>query len=179
MLFSTYVIGRALPDFFLDRIDVDRCGLVRLVGWSARRLCPKMIPRVFLEQEAVPFLQHYRVMRAGATERIEGLDVEELGLVLEYQVPEQIVERRFTRLSVALDGALDKTIKGVFQFWSPPYRTLLNSPEVFHREDIYRSGPPNAIVNPETLGLAQRLPAPVLDFGCGSGALLAQLISAG
>jgi Methyltransferase domain len=179
MLFSTHAIGRALPDFFLDRVDVDRCGLIRLVGWSARKFRSDMIPRVFLEDEIIPFLQYYRVTRPDAAQGVKGLEVEELGLVLEYQVPEQIAERRFAHLSITVDGSLDRKVKGPFQFWHAPYAALLNSSDVFHRQHIYGSGPPNMVVNPETLALAERLPGPLLDFGCGSGVLVAQLIAAG
>jgi len=46
---------------------------------------------------------------------------------------------------------------------------------VLHRENIYGYGPPAKIVSKEVVALAKSLSPPVLDFGCGIGALLREL----
>jgi 2-polyprenyl-3-methyl-5-hydroxy-6-metoxy-1,4-benzoquinol methylase len=43
------------------------------------------------------------------------------------------------------------------------------------RDGIYGFGPPSPVVSEEVLYLARTLPAPVLDFGCGAGALICAL----
>jgi len=50
---------------------------------------------------------------------------------------------------------------------------------VLHREDIYGFGPPMLEADPDVLALARLLPEPILDFGCGSGAMVRALIDAG
>ncbi len=60
---------------------------------------------------------------------------------------------------------------------APHYEFLLTrGDKVFHRSDIYGSGPPVGEVSPEVkrLSLAHLLP-PILDFGCGAGALVREL----
>lgn len=47
------------------------------------------------------------------------------------------------------------------------------------REDVYSSGLPSPEVHPEILAFARRLPGPVLDLGCGSGALVRELVRNG
>lgn len=56
-----------------------------------------------------------------------------------------------------------------------PYSHLHTYPHVVGREGIYAFGPPSAVVSEEVLYLARTLPGPVLDFGCGAGALIAAL----
>jgi 2-polyprenyl-3-methyl-5-hydroxy-6-metoxy-1,4-benzoquinol methylase len=56
---------------------------------------------------------------------------------------------------------------------------LRNERRVLHRNDIYTSGPPVPEVSIEVLELARRLPGPVLDFGCGAGALVRALRTEG
>jgi SAM-dependent methyltransferase len=57
----------------------------------------------------------------------------------------------------------------------PPYAHLRNEARVLKREDIYAFGPPVPEVSIEVLELARQLPPPVLDFGCGAGALVRAL----
>ncbi|MEZ5286814.1 MAG: hypothetical protein R2712_18795 [Vicinamibacterales bacterium] len=57
----------------------------------------------------------------------------------------------------------------------PAHHHLRTSPYVHRREDIYGSGPPVHEVAPDTLALARLLPEPILDFGCGGGALVRAL----
>jgi hypothetical protein len=57
----------------------------------------------------------------------------------------------------------------------PAYEALRTSTDIFHREHIYASGPPVHEVHADTLELAAALPGPILDFGCGGGALVRAL----
>jgi SAM-dependent methyltransferase len=61
----------------------------------------------------------------------------------------------------------------------PPYGHLHTETRVLGRDGIYGFGPPVPHVSPEVLALAESLPPPVLDFGCGAGALVVALRRAG
>jgi SAM-dependent methyltransferase len=60
-----------------------------------------------------------------------------------------------------------------------PYGHLHTETRVLGRDGIYGFGPPVPYVAGEALALAKSLPAPVLDFGCGAGALVVALRRAG
>ena len=56
-----------------------------------------------------------------------------------------------------------------------PYSHLHLHDRVVGRDSIYAFGPPSPVVSGEVLFLARTLPPPVLDFGCGAGALIRAL----
>jgi 2-polyprenyl-3-methyl-5-hydroxy-6-metoxy-1,4-benzoquinol methylase len=61
----------------------------------------------------------------------------------------------------------------------PHYKALYQTDHVLHRQDIYGSGPP-VPANPTIVDLsAALLGASILDFGCGSGDLVAKLRALG
>ena len=61
----------------------------------------------------------------------------------------------------------------------PPYGHLRTSPRALGRDEIYGHGTPVPFVSAEVLQLARALPPPILDFGCGGGALVAALRAEG
>jgi Methyltransferase domain len=166
-------------DGFWDRIEVEPSGILRIVGWSRSRFKSKMVPHVSLDEERVPFLQHYRVARPDVTDSPSKLAIPHVGLVLEYLVPESIAARSFQSISIVLNDNSCHRFEGPFEFVNPHYRLLFETEQVYHRENIYGCGPPNPIAQPEALELAKELSDPILDFGCGSGALVQELQSAG
>jgi SAM-dependent methyltransferase len=159
---------------FLDTLELDPSGIIRVIGWSRAPFESNTVPRIFLDRESIPFLQHYRIERADVESVIKDVNVPQAGIVFEYLVPESVTSRPFRSISIALHK-LEVHFEGEFGFVNPHYRGLFDSQGVYHRENIYGSGPPNSAVNPDTLALAKKLPGPVLDFGCGSGALMAEL----
>ena len=86
---------------------------------------------------------------------------------------------RYRALTVQLKTGESFSFEVDLTFLYPDYRSLLNSTEVLHRYHIYGSGPPNIDVHPHVVELAKRLPGPVLDFGCGRGALIRELLNSG
>lgn len=175
MQFTRLALSKNIDHGFLDYAEIDPCGLIRLVGWSKKPLTPKIIPHVRLDDQSIPLLQHYSVTRPDV-EALPGMaSAFQPGFVFEYLVPEELLGRKFKFLSVE-NRALGKlSFEGYFEFILPHYRVMLDSQEVLHREHLYGSGPPNTAVHPDVLHLASKLPGPILDFGCGSGALIAQL----
>jgi 2-polyprenyl-3-methyl-5-hydroxy-6-metoxy-1,4-benzoquinol methylase len=171
-------IGR--PEFwgFLDEIELDPCGLVRLRGWASGEVTAGLAPEIALDSVALPVLQFYRIARADVrTESPTRLPY--AGVVFEYLVPEQARDNTFSRVSIRLAGPNAIEFSGDFRFSKPHYASLLNSREILHREHIYGFGPPNPAVSPEIVPLANLLEGRILDFGCGSGALVHHLRSRG
>jgi SAM-dependent methyltransferase len=121
-------------------------------------------------------LQHFRVARRSWAKPQS--DIWPLaGLAIEYLVPLPLM-----RLAHVLEidfGGERSRFHGPFHFALTDYREVLDSARVFHPADIYGSGPPMIDVHPEVLALARQLRGPVLDFGCGRGALIRQLSDLG
>ncbi|MBV9156874.1 MAG: class I SAM-dependent methyltransferase [Acidobacteriaceae bacterium] len=174
MQFTSFPVGCGNDDLFLDRIEVDPCGIIRVIGWSSFSEI-KQCPRVFLDSHIVPFLQHYRVTRPDVDARVGVTSSLQTGLVFEFLGSESLAGRQFEALSIQIDGFPQFRFQGAFEFLSPHYRGFLTSSWVRHRETVYLSGPPNMDVHPDILALAKKLEGPVLDFGCGSGAVVAEL----
>lgn len=61
---------------------------------------------------------------------------------------------------------------------TPHYAELLSTDRIWRRDDIYCFGPP-VDANEDVLALAAQLSAPILDFGCGNGDLVAKLRARG
>ncbi len=101
------------------------------------------------------------------------------GLELHYLVPESMIGQEYTALTLELETGDPLRFEVHARFLSPDYRVLLHSPEVLHRAHIYGSGPPNLTIHPHIVELAKELKGPVLDFGCGRGALVGELRRAG
>jgi Methyltransferase domain len=179
MQVAHFDLARPIPDGFFDRVEVDPAGILRIIGWSRNRFESNMVPHLSLDGESVPFLQHYRVARPDITEPLSKLVIPHFGLVLEYLVPELMAARSFQSISIVLSDSSCHQFEGPFQFVSPHYRPLFETEQVYHREHIYGSGPPNPVAQPEAVALAKELSDPILDFGCGRGALVEELQRAG
>jgi SAM-dependent methyltransferase len=176
---TSFALGLPFGAGVLDRVELDPCGILRLIGWSKARFDSRVVPRVALDDENVPFLQHYRVARPDVVDLVFDIAIPELGLVLEYLVPESLTLRRFESISIVLNDNARSSFKGPFEFLNPHYRGLFDAEQVYHRENIYGCGPPDTAVNPEKLALARKLSQPILDFGCGSGVLVQELRTLG
>lgn len=172
---DSYLLSQVLPDGVYDKLEIDASGLFRVVGWCKGELRPELIPALYVDQHQVPFLHQYRVPRPDLVQNGELLSHIQPGIVLEYLLPEQPCSQVFQSVSLRLSNYLDVKLDGPFQFQSPDYRLLFGSEQVYHREHIYGSGPPNRQIHPDVLALAKQLPLPMLDFGCGAGALMAEL----
>jgi SAM-dependent methyltransferase len=175
----SFAIARPFGAGVIDRVELDPCGILRVIGWSKTRFDSRVVPSVDLDGENIPFLQHYRLARPDVVDSASDVSIPKPGLVLEYVVPESLVFRRFESISIVLNDDARCSFKGPFEFVNPHYRGLFDAEKVYHRENIYGCGPPNKNVNPDTLALARQLSSPILDFGCGSGALVQALQALG
>lgn len=165
-------VNSPTPWGYIDRILTDPCGIIRLYGWKYKGCSIRELPTIYLDSFPIPFLQRYLTYK-------HDLSQENQELVLEYLVPEALRNRILTALSLSIAGRVLLDFHSSVSFISPAYPALLNSPEVLHREHIYGSGPPNIVMAPEVIALAQLLDGRILDFGCGSGALVRSLRAMG
>ncbi|MFL6447602.1 MAG: class I SAM-dependent methyltransferase [Bryobacteraceae bacterium] len=179
MNFQRIAVNQPLVESFLDRIEIDAVGLIRVSGWS-RRLGNAFdaLPRVRLDGLDIPLLQTYRVSRPDV-ESAEALTGDQAGLVCEYLIPNSLYGRRARLLSLTVGEYVALQFEIDLSFTEPHYRTLFDSRTVLRRQEIYSAGPPNAEIHPDIVAVAQTQPTPILDFGCGSGALLSVLSATG
>jgi hypothetical protein len=173
----SYSLNQILPDGAYDKVEIDASGLFRVVGWLKGEVLSELIPELYVDEYRVPFLQHYRVPRPDLAQSSKSFPGFQSGVVLEYLLPKHLCSQAFKSISLILSGYPNFKFNGPFQFISPDYSHLFESEHVYHREEIYGSGPPNSQVHPDVLELARNLPLPMLDFGCGAGALITELKS--
>jgi Methyltransferase domain len=216
MQFQRIQLNQPLIHGFLDRVEIDSVGLIRVVGWSKRTA--GSAPVIGLDQLQLPLLQTYRVSRpdvesasvsqypkgsakfrtavkvglkllnrgtsdANAREdpgvQDEGLADNEAGLVYEYTVPKAFYGRSAHTLSLEVPNLVALTFEIDVSFTEPHYRLLFDSEAVLKRDEIYGAGPPNTQLHPDIRALAAKFSAPLVDYGCGSGALVSALNASG
>lgn len=172
-------LDRPLLKGFLDRIEIDASGLIRVLGWS--KLAGggfEATPGIRLDAVEVLSLQTYRVSRPDV-EAAEKITDRYAGVVCEYLIPQSLYGQTPRLLSLNFAGYLALQFETDVTFVEPDYRPAFECETVLTRSHIYGTGSPNAAVHPEVLALATKLPSPILDFGCGSGALTAVLEARG
>ena len=175
---TTFKIAHQAPWGFADLLEVDPCGLLRITGWSkVETVASFLTPELFLDSSRVGLLQIYRTTRPDIPS--ESGNVAQLGVVIEYLLTENQYAEAFSEVSVVFSEKLRFAFRSDFRFVQPHYAALLNSQDVLHREHIYGFGPPNLAFSPEVLPLTRLLRGRVLDFGCGSGAMVLYLRSKG
>ncbi len=179
MQFQRIELNQPLIDSFLDRIEIDSVGLIRIVGWSKRTgHGAASLPLIRLDEVQLPFLQTYRVSRPDV-ESAEALAGNQAGIVYEYTLPKTFYGRSASVLSLEIPSLVVLKFDTEVSFKEPHYRLLLDSEAVLKRDEIYGAGPPNAQLHPDIRALATKLAPPVVDYGCGGGALLSVLNASG
>lgn len=148
------------------RVHGDR--VLSVVGWARDLDAFRSAVSVQVGGERLRVAHAFRVFRPdvpGPAADASGF----MGAIVEWVLPEAggeaIIEahgRRLAALPVPPGPA-------------PAYPTLRDGAAIWHRDQIYGSGPPVHEVLHESLALALTLPEPVLDFGCGGGALVRAL----
>ncbi len=170
---SSFAIAQPALGGFVDSIEVDPCGIIRITGWLKSDFDTRSAPSIRLDGQSVPFLQFFRFRRPDVVWAERTLPLH-AGLALDYLVPEPMIGRASV-LELDLDENRRLRFNADFGFINPDYRPLFNAREVFHREHIYGSGAPNKIASSEVVEVARALPGPLLDFGCGRGVLIGEL----
>ena len=93
------------------------------------------------------------------------------GLVIEYLLhtsrQQEISEIEITFNNEMVFQSYEKITLSI-----PHYDGLFSEKKILHRDNIYGYGPPALVVGQEVQYLSKFLISPVIDFGCGSGALV-------
>lgn len=177
----SYEITRSWQQGFIDSLHVDSSGLLRIEGWWRGVFEAAPVPAIYLDEHAIPLFRHFRFNRPDVSQALND-GTQQPGLELDYLIPEHLMtstREKTCLLAITLPGIFQLQFRFLSRFIVPHYEMLWHSSEVFHRSNIYGSGPSNKFVHPEVFDLARQLPAPILDFGCGKGALVSQLRMAG
>src|SRR5262245_12588433 len=168
--FDDVLVGAAVEDGHVDVIAIHSDGTIAASGWSKsletfRHSLSLTVAGVSLEPSHA-----YRVHRPDLVAMF-GREAPFFGAVVEW-----IADPRGTEETAALqaNGCVIASFT-VPPVGEPAYPHLRNERRVLHRDDIYSSGPPIPDVSIEVLELTRHLPGPVLDFGCGAGALVRAL----
>lgn len=167
---NRFKVGLRIDNGYLDHLEVEPAGLLRVVGWKKGALAEHELPKIELDGRAIPLLQSFRFGRPDVQKALRQ-EFSLFGLGVEYLVPITSCHRGHM-IRLELPSGRRASFSGDFNFTGADYHFLLNSSEVFHRDQIYGSGLPNNVVHPEVAELAKQLPPPVLDFGCGRGSLV-------
>lgn len=180
MYHQRITLDKPLLKGFLDRIEVDASGLIRVVGWSKLSAADdfEATPVVKLDGEEARRLQSYRVSRPDV-EAAEKITDRHAGVVCEYLIPQSLYGQTARTLSLNIADYVALRFEIDVTFVEPDYRAVFECEPVLHRPRIYGTGSPNTALHPDVLALARKLPAPILDFGCGGGALIAALEPSG
>ena len=168
--FDEVPVGETVEGGYVDMMAIHSDGTIAASGWSKsletfRHALSLTVAGVRLEPTHA-----FRVHRPNLA-TVFGREATFFGAAVEWIAGPRSKEEAAT-LQVGWRVIASFTVPPLDE---PHYSTLRTERRVLHREDIYGSGPPVPEVSIEVLELARRLPGPVLDFGCGAGALVRAL----
>ncbi|MBF0487407.1 MAG: class I SAM-dependent methyltransferase [Nitrospirae bacterium] len=154
-----------------DAIDMEPCGLVRIEGWCLEHISQVLdFIKLYINETVVPIEYYYRVYRADIAVHA-GTNNHFTGFAIEY-----LVSSPFKDIRVTFREEDVFTSKIEYQVAAPHYAGLISRTTAATRDDIYGSAPASRFVSDVIMNLASSyLLSPVLDFGCGSGALIRNL----
>ncbi|MCA1586179.1 MAG: class I SAM-dependent methyltransferase [Acidobacteria bacterium] len=163
-------IGCAHAGGVLDAAEIGDDGTLSLLGWGPDR--ETFAAPLFLRGHGVDLAPGhiYGVTRADLA-RIMGASAARFGLAIEFVLHPEWSDRSIEVMREAETLAFVP----VPAFEPPPYAQFYDNPGVWHRDDVYGVGPPVREVSSEILELCDGLYGPLLDFGCGAGALVGAL----
>jgi SAM-dependent methyltransferase len=148
----------------VDFIDFEPYGTIRINGWHST------VPPCYLYTQQGTFNPTfvYRYCRQDVA-NVLGIDDLFKGIVIEFRRPGTTAQRlAFGELSVDVPPDVATLLNSN----APHYPSLMDNDWVLHRDEIYREGFPSDTVDPEILRFALPLRPNILDFGCGTGALV-------
>jgi ubiquinone/menaquinone biosynthesis C-methylase UbiE len=170
----SFALAKNFEGGVLDALDVEPSGEILLCGWSRdTNVAPDF--RLVVDGLAIQRREEYRLRRPDVASVLRSA-ANHHGFGLIFHAPREsacnVVEVRLGTQSLV------SIWPGVARV-EPHYGHLFDEARVLHREDIYRYGPPMSEADVQVLELARSLPGSILDFGCGSGALVRALLSEG
>lgn len=152
---TIYDIGQEYDEGYIDQAFLNTSGVLRLSGWSISHL------------PTPPNVMNGRHLWSLRYQREDIIGKANAGVFHDYLIDGD---------ANLVIGSLDIVFPAV---GPPPYAGLLTSEKVYKRENIYGTGPSVVFVDSQVAGLVRSATGRVLDFGCGSGALVSHLRSRG
>jgi 2-polyprenyl-3-methyl-5-hydroxy-6-metoxy-1,4-benzoquinol methylase len=167
---SVIPIHRPIATGVVDCVRVHLDGTVSAEGWATDLQALREALRLRIGSKVVGPDHAFRVSRPDVEvlhPQADGF----LGAVVEWILqPDEVA-----RPAALLAGDTEPVPFTVPPLAETAYAGFRTEPAVLGRDRIYGSGPPVDVVSHEILALARRLPPPILDFGCGAGALVRAL----
>lgn len=155
----------------LDFAELTPIGIVRMTGWSRENVANSPLPTVLLDDETLDLLDAFRFARSDVAPSPEQ-PLPQTGLIVEFRRRRQDGAPQASSPTALRVGESSFAIPETWSPLHPHYAHLLDATEIFDRSHIYGEGPPMPAANPEVIALTAGIHGRVLDFGCGSGALL-------
>lgn len=171
---GTMVINAPLEAGHVEVLAIEADGTVSVTGWADDLTAFRDALVLTLDGAAVNPTYAYRVRRPDLVP-VLGSEAAFRGSVIEWVTG----PRARTQHAELKSGGRTLAAFELLPIDAPAYAHLQTEPRVLGRDHIYGSGPPVPHVSPELLELARTLPPPVLDFGCGAGALVRALRAEG
>ncbi|MCR9176907.1 MAG: class I SAM-dependent methyltransferase [Alphaproteobacteria bacterium] len=162
---------------FIDSCELSVSGIVRLRGWSEHETGKIQCPRVSVDGRDLVLHKVFRYSRSDVAIN-ESVGVGQSGLCIDCLIPEELYAVVLRDICLELDEKHELAL-GEFRFQKPAYDHIFRVSEPLRREHIYGSGPPDPRFNPEVLALLMQRAGDVVDFGCGSGAMVSELARLG
>ena len=154
----------------VDRIDAEAIGVLRVIGWA--RSTPSI--SLTLESGEVVEPAMFKEYRPDLAE-ITGSDLSGFSAEFDLIDSASVVTLAINEERLNLPADVNAHLGAL----AAPYPHLRKSDVVYTREHIYTSGPAMRDADVTLVALSKLLPVPLLDFGCGSGALVAALAAEG
>jgi len=169
---TRFRVGAKVPEGFIDELEVGRGGQIHVIGWSGDADALEL--EVLVNGAPVPMREAFRLPRPDVAAALGKKDT-----LLGFSRRFSTEARQIGEVTVVSQGLEVARVRPDLPVRQPDYASLYEEREILHREQIYGSGPPTASANDDVLAMAIGLAGPVLDFGCGSGALVRALRQGG
>ena len=175
-----YPIDYRSPLFAFDNLTITKGGIISVNGWAASIPCGEF-PAVTVTLGDVDLdpIEVYGTYREDVVKAEKDIEDPFCGFAFDFLIKGSL---NSVMLKVKNDGTAvwETLLNQIFDY--PAYDHFFYDSNLKRKSDIYGWGPPNNILNPEVVFLAEMQihnTDKVLDFGCGTGKLVTAFQSRG
>ena len=153
-----------------DSVEIEPCGLLRIKGFIKNEVPELTGLHVYVNAHEVTILNSYKTYRPDLAKAFSP-QTPFCGFVLEYLL-HPLPQPEISEIEINFNN--EKVFKSneKITLSIPHFDGLFSEKKILHRDNIYGYGPPGLDVGQEIQDLSKFLISPVIDFGCGSGALV-------
>jgi hypothetical protein len=161
-------INLLIKDYNLEILRIQKSGVLTIEG-SLKSIDPKLLINLSLDVNGqnLGSGQFYRTFKP---EFQQDNNIAFSGFELAFFIVD--FNDEFLQIKILLDDIMVWETNLSYSFEKPAFAHLFHESRVLKRNEIYGSGPPIHGVTPEIWELVKDFKGPILDFGCGSGALV-------